>query len=82
MAKDRHHIIPKSRCRDLNINPNFQGNVIKVATNKHRAWHLLFSNSTPDEAIEIIRNEWSLSLEARAEFDSLRNNVELLRKRK
>jgi len=79
--KDRHHIIPKVRCKDLGIPHNFPGNVKKVSVSKHRAWHTLFSSQTPEEAIETIRREWSLDTEAQAEFDKLRGNVELLRKR-
>lgn len=82
MAKDRHHIIPRVRCRDLGINPNFPGNVTKVPTTKHRAWHTLFGCQTPEEAIETIRREWSLGAEARREYERLRGNVELLRKRR
>ena len=81
-AKDRHHIIPRVRCRDLGINPNFPGNVVKVRTSKHRAWHTLFGSMTPDEAIEVIRNEWSLSEEAQANFERLKGNVSLLRKKR
>jgi hypothetical protein len=79
-AKDRHHVIPRVRCRDLGINPNFPGNVVKVRTSKHRAWHTLFGSLTPDEAIEVIRNEWSLSEEARANFERLTGNVSLLKR--
>lgn len=69
--KDRHHIIPKVRCRDLQINPHFEGNVIKVTTTKHRAWHTLFGAATPEEAIAIIEAEWSLSKAGQAEFNRL-----------
>lgn len=81
-SRDRHHIIPRVRCRDLRISPNFPGNVVKVRTSKHRAWHTLFGSSTPEEAIEVIRSEWSLSQEAQATFDRLKGNVELLRRKK
>lgn len=81
-GKDRHHIIPRVRCRDLGINPNFDGNVRKVSVTKHRAWHTLFSAQTPEEAIETIRREWSLTADAQKTFDRLRGNVELLRRRR
>jgi hypothetical protein len=80
-AKDRHHIIPRVRCRDLGINPNFPGNVVKVKVSKHRAWHCLFGSQTPEEAIETIKREWSLSPDAQREFKRLTGNVTLLRKR-
>lgn len=82
MAKDRHHIIPRARCRDLGINPNFPGNVVKVRTTQHRAWHTLFGSLLPEEAIELIKREWSLSPEAEAEFKRLRGNVEPLSSRR
>jgi hypothetical protein len=81
-AKDRHHIIPRVRCRDLGINPNFPGNVVKVRTSKHRAWHCLFGSMTPDEAIEVIKSEWSLSEEAQANLESLKGNVQLMKRRR
>lgn len=61
---DRHHVVPRAKCRALGISPNFPGNVRKVKTTKHRAWHTLFGSQTPEEAIETIRREWSLSQEA------------------
>jgi hypothetical protein len=79
--KDRHHIIPKSRCRQIGINPKFEGNVVKISTSKHRAWHTLFGNKTPAEAIAAIEAEWSLSAEGQAEFNKL-TNVRLLRRKK
>jgi hypothetical protein len=81
-SKDRHHIIPRVRCRDLGINPNFTGNVRKVPTSKHRAWHTLFSCQTPEEAIETIRREWSLDSESQQVFDRLKGNVALLRRKR
>lgn len=78
---DRHHIYPKSRCKELGIDPNFDGNVIRVTTSKHRAWHTLFGNRTPEEAIAAIEAEWSLSKEGEAEFKRL-TNVRLFPRRK
>lgn len=68
---DRHHVISRRACRDLGISPNFPGNVVRVKTSKHRAFHTLFGSATPQEAIEILRKEWSLSEEAQAEFERL-----------
>jgi hypothetical protein len=79
---DRHHIIPRVRCRDLGISPNFQGNVVKVRTTKHRAWHTLFGSQTPEEAIETIRREWMLSKAGEAEFTRLTRNIALLKQRR
>lgn len=77
---DRHHVVPRARCRQLRINPKFRGNVIKVRTTKHRAWHTLFGAQTPEEAIETIRREWSLSEEGQAEFNRLSGNVVLMKR--
>jgi hypothetical protein len=77
---DRHHIVPRARCRQLGINPKFSGNVIRVRTSKHRAWHTLFGAQTPEEAIETIKREWSLSAEGQAEFQRLSGNVVLMKR--
>lgn len=77
---DRHHIISRATCKRLGIDPRFEGNVIKVKTGKHRAFHILFGTATPEEAIEIIRNEWSLSEKGEAEFKRL-TNVRLFRRK-
>jgi hypothetical protein len=42
----------------------------------------LFGASTPAQAIEIMKREWSLSPEAEAEFEKLKGNVESLRTRR
>lgn len=50
----RHHIIPRSKG-----GTNQTSNIKKTTTSRHRAWHHLFGNATPLEAIEIIKAEWS-----------------------
>lgn len=77
---DRHHIIPRSTCQRLGIDPNFEGNVIRVKTGKHRAYHTLFGSATPEEAIKILLAEWSLSQQGEAEFKRL-TNVRLFRRK-
>jgi hypothetical protein len=77
---DSHHIVPRARCRELGINPKFRGNVARVRTSKHRAWHTLFGAATPEEAIETIRREWSLSEEGQAEFNRLSGNIVLMKR--
>ena len=79
---DRHHIVPRARCKDLKISPSFPGNVMRVRTSKHRAWHTLFGSQTPEEAIETIKREWSLSEQGQAEFQRLTQNVVLLKQRR
>lgn len=80
-AKDRHHIIPRVRCRKLGIAPNFPGNVRKVSVSRHRAWHTLFGTALPEEAIEIIKQEWSLTEEGEQTLQRLLGNVSLLRRK-
>jgi hypothetical protein len=81
-AKDRHHVVPRVRCRELGIAANFDGNVRRVSVSKHRAWHTLFGTAMPEEAIEIIRSEWSLSEEGEQTLKRLLGNVSLLRRKK
>jgi len=80
-VKERHHVIPRVRCRELGIPPNFNGNVRKVSVSKHRAWHTLFGAMTPNEAIEAIGREWSLSADAQEEFARLTGNVQLMKRK-
>lgn len=80
-TKDRHHVIPRVRCKELGIPPNFTSNVKKVSVSRHRAWHTLFGNQTPDEAIETIRRDWSLGTDGKREYERLKGNVSLLRKK-
>ena len=77
---DQHHIISRATCKKLGINPNFTGNIVRVRTGKHRAWHQLFGSQTPEEAIQTILAEWSLSKVGEAEFKRL-TNVRLFRRR-
>lgn len=77
---DRHHIISRATCKKLGIEPNFEGNVVRVKTGKHRAWHQLFGSKTPEEAIQVILDEWSLSKQGQAEFKRL-TNVRLFRRK-
>ena len=69
-ATDRHHVVPRSRCYELGIDPDFDGNVIRVNQTKHRAWHILFSNMTSEEAIDYIREHWSLDKDGELAFQS------------
>jgi hypothetical protein len=78
---DRHHIIPRVVCKKLGIDPNFEGNIVRVKTNKHRAWHQLFGSQTPEEAIATIEAEWSLSEAGEREFKRL-TNVRLFRRKR
>lgn len=78
---DRHHVIPRAVCRKIGISPDFEGNVVRVKTSKHRAWHTLFGAQTPEEAIATIEAEWSLSETGFAEFKRL-TNVRLFQRKK
>lgn len=50
----RHHIIPTSRGGQ-----DSPRNVLWVDEKYHRAWHLLFRNMKPEEAISHIKRNWS-----------------------
>lgn len=52
----------------MGIDPDFDGNVVTVNMTKHEAWHILFGNRLPQEAIELIEEEWSLSRQGEASF--------------
>ena len=79
---DRHHVIPRVVCLKLGIRSDFEGNVVRVKTGKHRAYHALFGSATPEEAIAIIKAEWSLSEKGCAEFKRLTGNVRLFRRKR
>ena len=61
MRKNRHHCVPKSR------GGKDRGNVLTKEVRLHDAYHLLFDNATPEEAIVIILTEWTTP-EWRARF--------------
>ena len=50
---DRHHLIPTSRG-----GTNHNDNQVRVKAAKHRAYHVLFGNSLPHEAIQILIEQW------------------------
>ena len=52
-GNDKHHIIPKSRG-----GTDSKDNVIIVNKKKHQAYHLLFINATPEEAVLILIRDW------------------------
>ena len=49
----KHHIIPKSRGGGRK-----KKNIILVEQKKHRAYHILFGNSLPEEAVLILIRDW------------------------
>jgi len=51
----RHHIIPSSRGGSRHSN-----NIALLSDKKHKAYHIMFSNMTPDEIIhELVDNYWN-----------------------
>lgn len=51
----RHHIIPKSRGGSSNLE-----NIAGIKQNKHRAYHTLFDNQTPEEIVgDLANNYWN-----------------------
>ena len=53
-----HHRLPRSRCAQFGIDPNDPRNSILKDLGKHRAYHQLLKNMTPEEAIEHLFSEW------------------------
>ena len=49
----KHHIIPRSR--DGNSSKT---NLINKSKKQHQAYHLLFANALPEEAVLILIDEW------------------------
>lgn len=79
---ERHHLVPRVRCRELGISPSFSGNVRRVSTRKHRARHTFSGSQTPEKAVETICREWMLDRESQAEFNRLTGNVRLPKQRR
>lgn len=48
-----HHIIPRSR-----DGKNTKENLIQKHKSVHQAYHTLFSNSLPEEAVKILIQDW------------------------
>ena len=48
-----HHRLPRSRGGGNDVD-----NLIQVNVTKHRAWHTLFQNYTPEQIAEIITRTW------------------------
>lgn len=56
-AKDKHHIIPRSRFpKKKGLDPNHPDNIVEIKTHLHRKYHTLFSNKTPEEIIDFLVN--------------------------
>ena len=53
-VKTCHHVTPTSRGGS-----DDRENKLWIPGNKHEAYHLLFGNATPEEAIEILANQWT-----------------------
>lgn len=49
----RHHRKPRSKG-----GKDYDSNISIVPSNKHEAWHLLFSNKDPIEIAQIINQVW------------------------
>ena len=50
-AKDKHHLIPRSRLRGGLPYP--KKNIIKIDYEKHHCWHDIFTNLLPHEALMV-----------------------------
>ena len=49
----KHHLIPTSRGGS-----NHPDNLIRVKDTKHQAYHTLFENALPHEAVKILVEQW------------------------
>ena len=61
-----HHIIPKYRCKEIGIDPDFEGNIIRLARLEHAEahWHRWFKHKDP-------RDLGAAQFLARGEIDGL-----------
>lgn len=57
-GNDLHHRKPRSLGDPKCCKMNDPENVSEVLVSKHRAWHLLFKNYTPERIIQIINAVW------------------------
>ena len=48
-----HHIIPKWRCKELNIDPNFKGNVVITSHEQHIKIHLGYHKKDLKPLLEV-----------------------------
>lgn len=49
-----HHLIPRSRCKELGLDPHDYRNKVAIDDDLHRRWHKLWDNRTPAEVIVIL----------------------------
>lgn len=49
----KHHIMPKSRGGKSNLE-----NIVGLKESEHRAYHVIFSNKTPDEIVEHLAEKY------------------------
>ena len=54
----KHHKCPSSRAKEATVDVNHPNNIVLVESNKHRAFHLLFSNKLPHEIAQILNDTW------------------------
>ncbi|HNX02177.1 MAG TPA: hypothetical protein PLE33_06035 [Candidatus Cloacimonas sp.] len=52
--KNKHHCVPRSRGGKTDST-----NLLEKDVKKHEAYHTIFDNATPEEAIAIIIMEWT-----------------------
>jgi len=57
-ANDNREYSDHHRCPETLGGKSVPRNISTVPCNKHRAWHLLFKNHTPQRIAEIINKTW------------------------
>ena len=70
----RHHLIPVSK-----KGRHLKNNIILVNTKKHQAYHTLFQNALPEEAVMILVRDW-FHLNRKRKIDALRKIIKELSK--
>jgi len=86
MSKHKHHIIPRYKCKELGIDPDFDDNLVEVTREQHAIIHwgykcndlspLLEVCNPPQNVIDIIplgdnRDMWAAQLLAEGEIDGI-----------
>ncbi len=60
--KNKHHILPKSRIRDLHANRKLKrGCTVSISIEEHEAFHCIFRNGFAWDAAKLLK-EWSKQL--------------------
>jgi hypothetical protein len=60
----RHHVLPRSRCKELGVKANNPNNIVLISRKQHEAYHTLFDRKTPSEIIDfLLTHFWNNRIE-------------------